>query len=102
MLLAQAQDSSHVLFWWIALGMGAVVNVVVIVLLSMLVALVDDIDRNAAKLWQTATRVARNTATTWALKQTAVAAGVLRDEVSLHEQLLQEKSGQLSGQGARR
>ncbi len=87
-----ALESEHVTFWWITLGMGAVVAVVVIVLLSLLVALVDDIDRNAAKVWSTATRVARNTATTWSLQQTAVAAGVLRDEVALHEQLLAEKA----------
>lgn len=94
-------ESEHVTFWWITLGMGAVVAAVVVVLLSMLCSLIDDIDRNAAKAWSTATRVARNTATTWSLKQTAVAAGVLRDEVALHEQLLREKTG-VPAQGGRR
>lgn len=83
--------SEHVTMWWITLGLGAVVITVVIVLLSLLVSLVDDIDRNAAHLWSTATTVARNTATTWMLKDTAVAAGVLRDEVALHAQLLTTK-----------
>lgn len=84
-------EDEHITMWWIAIGLGAVVVVVVIVLLSMLVALVNDIDRNAARLWNTATRVARNTATTWMLKNTAVAGGVLRDEVALHAQLLKDK-----------
>ncbi|MBA2279622.1 MAG: hypothetical protein M3527_03275 [Actinomycetota bacterium] len=84
-------ESEHVTMWWIALGMGLVVIVVVIVLLSLLVSLINDIDRNAAKLWNTATRVARNTATTWMLKDTAVASGVLHDEVALHAQLLKDK-----------
>lgn len=90
------EQAEHVTFWWITLGMGAVVAAVVIVLLSMLCSLIDDIDRNVIKAWNTATRVARNTATTWSLQQTAAAAGVLRDEVGLHEQLLREKAEQRS------
>lgn len=85
--------NDHVTMWWVTIGLGAVVIVVVIVLLSLLVSLVNDIDRNAAKLWNTATRVARNTATTWMLKNTSVASGVLRDEVGLHKQLLEQKVG---------
>jgi hypothetical protein len=78
----------HITFWWITLGLGAVVIAVVIVLLSLLVALVADIDRNVKEAWQTATRVARNTATTWMLTQAGQATDQLREEVDRHARLL--------------
>lgn len=74
--------------WWIAIGVGAVVVLVVIVLLSLLTAFVDDIDVRVADAWDTATRVAANTATTWALQQTGTITGDLRDEVQRHVDLL--------------
>lgn len=92
-----ALESGHVTMWWITLGVGLVVAVVVVVLLEVLARNVEEIDRNVAKAWSTATRVARNTATTWSLQQTAVAAGVLRDEVALHEQLLRDLAGGREG-----
>ncbi|MDP9073952.1 MAG: hypothetical protein M3N98_07225 [Actinomycetota bacterium] len=79
--------------WWVAIGIGFVVCLVVIVLLSLLVAFVQDIDRYVASLWTTATTVARNTATTWMLGQTAAATGALRDETARHVQALAEKGG---------
>ena len=85
--------AEHVTFWWITLGMGAVVAAVVVVLLSLLVAFVDDIDRNVADAWATATRVAANTATTWMLDQTAAATGDLRTEIAHHAELLGTKEG---------
>ncbi len=87
-----AEQAEHVTFWWITLGLGAVVIAVVIVLLSLLISLVNDIDVVVAKAWKTATTVARNTATTWMLQRTAVAAGDLRDEVGRHAELLNEKA----------
>jgi uncharacterized protein YoxC len=78
----------HATFWWITLGLGAVVIAVVIVLLSLLVALVRDIDRNVKEAWQTATRLARNTATTWMLTQAGQISDDLRDEVNQHSRLL--------------
>jgi len=80
-------------FWKIALGMGLVVEAAVIVLLSMLISLVGDIERNVDDVWSTAILVARNTATTWMLGQTAVATADLGNEVGLHAQLLQSKVG---------
>lgn len=80
-------------FWTIALGMGLVVEAAVIVLLSLLISLVGDIDRNVEDVWSTAILVARNTATTWMLGQTAVATADLGTEVGLHAQLLQSKVG---------
>lgn len=78
-----------VTMWWISIGMGAVVVVAVIVLLSLLITFVQDIDRNVKILWNTATRVARNTATSWMLKQTASATGALRAEAHRHAEALQ-------------
>ena len=83
--------SQQLSFWTIALGMGVVVEAAVIVLLSMLVSLVKDIERNVDDVWATAILVARNTATTWMLGQTAVATADLGTEVGMHAQLLESK-----------
>ena len=83
----------HVTFWWITLGLGAVVIAVVIVLLSLLVALVNDIDVNVKQVWETATRVAANTATTWMLNQAVGTTGELRTEVNRHAELLAAQGG---------
>lgn len=82
-----------VLFWWIAIGIGFVVCLVVIVLLSLLVSLVDDIDKDVRHLWDTATTVARNTATTWMLGQTATLTKDLREETKMHSDMLAAMNG---------
>ena len=86
MILALQRE--HITFWWITLGMGAMVAAVVVVLLSLLVSLVETIDANVKVTWDTATRVARNTATTWMLNQTAGLGEELRDETRRHALLL--------------
>jgi hypothetical protein len=86
MIVALAQ--ADITMWWIAIGMSFVVVLVVIVLLSLLVSFVTDIDRNVKSLWGMATRVARNTATTWMLQQTASAAAALADETARHAEAL--------------
>ena len=78
----------HVTFWWITLGLGAVVIAAVIVLLTLLVHLVDDIDQNVQDVWDTATRLAANTATTWMLGQTGQLTADLSDEIDAHNDLL--------------
>lgn len=85
--------SDHVQFWWISLGLGAVVIAAVILLLFLLHTFVSDIDRNVREVWETATRVAQNTSTTWMLNQTGVLTGELRDEVRKHAQLMQYAAG---------
>lgn len=95
MTVALAQ--AHVTMWWISIGIGFVVVLVVITLLSMLIGLVQDIDRNVKSLWNMATRVARNTATTWMLGQTAAATAALRDETARHAQALTALAGQAAG-----
>lgn len=86
-------SSQQMSFWTIALGMGLVVEAAVIVLLSLLISLVGDIERNVDDVWSTAILVARNTATTWMLGQTAVATADLGGEVGLHVDLLESKVG---------
>ncbi len=91
--LMLALQSEHVTFWWITLGMGAVVVIAVIVLLSLLVSFVNDIDVNVREAWETATRLAANTATTWMLQQTGVRTEDLLSEVQRHNELLASQGG---------
>ncbi len=85
--------SEHLTFWSITLGLGAVVISAVILLLFLLVQFVKDIDRNVRETWETATRVAQNTATTWMLTQATSLTGDLRDEVRRHAELLSSAAG---------
>jgi hypothetical protein len=84
--------SEHLTFWSITLGLGAVVISAVILLLFLLVQFVKDIDRNVREVWETATRVAQNTATTWMLTQATSLTADLRDEVRRHAELLNAAS----------
>ena len=93
MLLALQEE--HVTIWWTTLGLGLVVIIAVIVLLSLLVALVKDVDINVREVWDTATRVAANTATTWMLQQTASRAEDLGNEVQKHVDLLSGAGGRV-------
>ncbi len=79
----------HITFWWVTLGLGAVVISAVILLLSLLVTFVDDIDKNVREAWDTATRVAQNTATTWMLNQAASLTADLNAEVRRHAELFE-------------
>lgn len=83
----------HIQFWWITLGLGMVVIAAVILLLFLLHTFVSDIDRNVREVWETATRVAQNTSTTWMLNQAGVLTGELRDEVRRHAQLMNYAAG---------
>ncbi len=85
--------SDHVQFWWITLGLGAVVISAVILLLFLLHTFVSDIDRNVREAWETATRLAQNTSTTWMLNQTGMLTAELRDELRKHVQLLSYAAG---------
>ena len=85
--------SEHVQFWWITLGLGAVVIAAVILLLFLLHTFVSDIDRNVREVWETATRVAQNTSTTWMLNQAGVLTSELRDEVRKHAELMRYAAG---------
>ncbi len=78
----------HITMWWVSIGIGFVVVLVVIVLLSLLVAFVNDIDSHAKSILDTAGGIARNTHSIPALGQTAELAGVLRDELGRHADTL--------------
>jgi hypothetical protein len=84
--------SEHLTFWSITLGLGAVVIAAVILLLFLLVQFVKDIDFNVREAWETATRVAQNTATTWMLTQATSLTADLRAEVRRHAELLNAAS----------
>ncbi len=79
----------HITFWYVTLGLGAVVISAVILLLSLLVTFVNDIDQNVREAWDTATRVAQNTSTTWMLNQTGSLTADLRTEVKKHAELFE-------------
>jgi len=85
--------SEHLTFWSITLGLGAVVIAAVILLLFLLVQFVKDINVNVRETWETATRVAQNTSTTWMLNQTTSLTADLRDEVQRHADLLNAAAG---------
>ncbi|MFP5299001.1 MAG: hypothetical protein ACLGHL_08450 [Actinomycetota bacterium] len=87
-LAALSSDVERI--WWITLGVGLVVALVVTFLLHTLLRAVRRIDTNVKDLWQTATTVARNTATTWQLGQTANALEEIKSEALEHDKFLNE------------
>lgn len=91
MLLALA--ASFETAWIVALVVGVVVLAVVVVLLHWLLRIVERIDRNVRQVWETATRLASNTATTWQLNETAVALDELRTEAMRHDAFLERATG---------
>jgi hypothetical protein len=74
--------------WWVTLALGAIVAVVVLALLHLLLSAVNRIERNAEVLWQTATTVARNTATTWLIAETGETVEEIKQEALRHDALL--------------
>lgn len=86
MLLAAAADGDT--FWMIALGMGAVVVLVVIALLTLLLRVVRDIDSGVVALVDTATQVAGDTAAIMELPKTAGVLREIRDEAVVHDEFL--------------
>ncbi|MDQ1357701.1 MAG: hypothetical protein QOJ52_1146 [Acidimicrobiaceae bacterium] len=85
-VLALAHE--HITMWWVSIGIGFVVVLVVVVLLSLLLAFVNDIDRDVKSILNTAGGIAGNTGKIPALGQTAELAGVLRDELGRHASTL--------------
>ncbi|MFN2556520.1 MAG: hypothetical protein ABR592_06525 [Nitriliruptorales bacterium] len=77
--------------WQIALGIGGVVLVAVILLLSLLLRFVNQIDRGVQVLWDTATRFAANTATLWQIDAVGHTLEELRDELRRHDELLGQR-----------
>lgn len=75
--------------WRITLGIGLVVIAVVIVLLSLLVRIVKDIDAGVADVLSAAGAVAANTLQLDALLVTSDAAAALKSEAMRHAALVE-------------
>lgn len=76
--------------WWLTLGL--VVAVVAWILLHVLYLSVKRIDENVRSAWETATRLAANTATTWLLAVTPKAVEALGEELEAHARFLSGSS----------
>ncbi len=79
--------------WWVTLAIGAVVALAVLALLHILLLSVSRVERNLGVLWQTATTVAQNTATTWLIGQTAETVEEIKHEALRHDALLSQVLG---------
>jgi len=76
-------------FWSVALGMGAVVLVVVAALMLMLLSILKDIEVGAAALIQAASEVSENTAAVAQLGATGPVLEMLSDEAVVHDVYLE-------------
>jgi hypothetical protein len=76
--------------WWVALGLGAVVAVVAVVLLQTFLAQVHRIERAAEAIWEAGKQVAGNTASTWMLGITSQKLDALTEEAQRHDAFLRE------------
>jgi hypothetical protein len=91
MLLGVDVDSQEKVFWYVALGLGFVVILVVILLLTMLSRLVDDIDVNVDRLWTVTKRWAQNTTGMYQFAGTASILRALREELIRHDKMLSSR-----------
>ena len=76
--------STNETLWWITLGVGLVVAVVVWLLLELLRRTVNDVDAAVSSLWTMGKRLAQNTATTHTLGVTRERGGELLEELQRH------------------
>lgn len=83
-----ALSSSEQTLWIVLLVVGLVVLGVVVALLTVLLREVGKVDEGAKGVWNAAARLARNTATTWQLGQTAGALEAVKAEAIRHDELL--------------
>ena len=90
--------SDHAL-WWITLGLGLVVAIVAVILLQTFLNKVRRVERGALAIWDSATPVARNTATTWMLTQTSNRLNGLTEEALKHDALLASLQGDAGAGG---
>lgn len=91
--VALALASEHEQMWWITLGAGFGVLVVVSLLLGALLRRVREIDEAVRAAWEAGTRVAANTSTTWMLERTGIHIRELREELDAHADLLEGSEG---------
>lgn len=86
-----ALSDTERLMWYVALGVGAVVVIVVIGLLSLLLSIVGEIDEGVEGVWRAAKQLAANTATSWQLQETASTLEEIAREAGKHDSMLRER-----------
>jgi hypothetical protein len=86
-VIATTVDSQEKVFWYVALGLGFVVILVVIALLTLLSRLVDDIDVNVDNLWTVTQRWAQNTTGMYQFAGTASILRALREDLIRHDKM---------------
>lgn len=75
----------EVTFWWVAVGVGAVVVIVAGALLQLLISLVKDIDRGVVSVRDTLRATAGNTSNTWRIGEVAARVdGILNEGLQHH------------------
>ena len=79
--------------WWVSLGVGLVVALVVWFLLEWLRRTVNEVDRAVDDVWTMGKRVAQNTATTHMLLGTKELGVELLQEVKRHGELAERRKG---------
>ncbi len=89
-MLQLAVSSDAKVLWLITLGMGLVVILVVIALVTLLSKLVNDIDVGVDSLWTVTKRLAQNTTGLYQLAGTGSVLRALREELIRHDKLLSE------------
>ncbi len=77
--------------WWVSLGAGLVVALVVWFLLEWLRRTVNEVDRAVDDVWTMGKRVAQNTATTHMLGGTRELGMELLEEVKRHGELAEKR-----------
>ena len=79
--------------WWLTLGVGAVVLVVVWALLEVLRRTVNQVDERVTAVWTMGKRLAQNTQTTHLLQATKARGGELLEELERHQRLAERSEG---------
>ena len=79
-----AAISTNQTLWWITLGVGLVVAIVVWALLEELRRTVNEVDRAVTDVWTMGKRLAQNTQTTHLLGTTKERGGDLLEELEQH------------------
>jgi hypothetical protein len=87
-MIISAINHNQQIMWEVALGLGLVVVLVVIAVLSLLKGLVDDIIDGVDTLWQMTKNLAQNTTGLYQFAGSASIAVALRDEMVQHDKLL--------------
>ena|ERR1700704_3138210 len=77
-------------YWWVALGVGLAVVLVVIAVLSMLELLVRDIERGVQGVREVAVSITRNTSSVSHLSTTATGVQALLTEALEHKAFLEK------------